>query len=350
MKKFLSISALLVAGAFGAYAQDLDSERGSGEYRPEIALTDEAGFKYWIKSYVPFHAALANSNPVWYGQHTGDFDNNHQLPDDENYMTVGTGEYSGTAVIPETVKIGECTFAVTRIGYGAFADCHDLEEVVLPGLLMDIRRGAFYGCTSLRRVRQAPISEDKYYGTVLYPDIFRGCTSLESADISTATLVFDGIFRDCPSLKHIIMQTDRRQLDALRNRNAGTLETITCLSPYPFEGKADFSELEYATTRIIVPEGCVSAYRAHPVFGRFAHIEEDGSASVDQALRDPEINVAHRGPYRQIDRRFRPGHRLRHGWPQGVRSQPGSSGIFGARPRCICCKDRLFHLKSHFLR
>lgn len=280
-KQFLTALTATALALGSVSAQDFDNV-GGGNYAPTIDHTAENGVKYWIRSYAPFRAAVGNSAPIWYSGHD-DVDCSG-MPEDYAYREAGTGEYSGVIEIPNNVHIGDCDYEVTRIGYAAFASCTELTEVTLPGTLWDIRRGAFYGCTALTEVRMLPRPESKYARIVLYPAVFEGCTALRKADLGDAYLVYDGIFQNCPNLEEVTTATDHDQLNAFADRTAGTLKTVNCTSAIP--GNASyaeppyFSETEFATTRIVVPDGALEAYRAHEVWGRFANIVEQSQSSV----------------------------------------------------------------------
>lgn len=61
--------------------------------------------------------------------------------------------YSGSVVIPETVKYNGTTYSVTSIEWRAFYNCIDLNSVVFPEALKKIGVEAFYNCENLNGVK-----------------------------------------------------------------------------------------------------------------------------------------------------------------------------------------------------
>lgn len=61
-------------------------------------------------------------------------------------------EYSGTVVIPETVRYGGNTYTVTRIGSDAFRDCKKLESITISKNISFISSYAFYNCKGLKEI------------------------------------------------------------------------------------------------------------------------------------------------------------------------------------------------------
>lgn len=297
MKKLLLTLIVTVVFCGVVSAQDIDREGVCAPFTPTIDLTAGNGVKYWIKSYAPFQVAVGNSAAIWYSGH--DAWDMLGLPEDNAYREAGTGEYSGKIDIANTVRIGDCDFEVTRIGYAAFASCTELTEVTLPGTLFDIRRGAFYGCTSLTEVLMLPRPDSKYARIVLYPAIFEGCTALRKVDLGDAYMVYGSIFQNCPALEEVTTSTDFSQLNAFAGRTEGTLKTINCISATPgdsqFLKEPYFSDAEFATTRIVVPDGSVAAYRAHAVWGRFENIVEQSQASVADVETSAGWQIARTG-------------------------------------------------------
>ena len=61
---------------------------------------------------------------------------------------------------------------VEKIGYGAFADCEALEEVVLHEGLYEIDSSAFENCENLSKINIPESATD------IAPDAFEGCDLL----------------------------------------------------------------------------------------------------------------------------------------------------------------------------
>jgi len=130
-----------------------------------------------------------------------------------------------TLIIPNSVQtIGEKAFAfcdglltlsignsVTSIGAAAFYHCVSLTEVQIPSNVKTIAnrtsskldgdyRGAFEGCTSLKKVTIGDNSSS-VTKTTIGSEAFQGCTSLESITIGrTVGTLGDNSFKDCTKL------------------------------------------------------------------------------------------------------------------------------------------------------
>lgn len=61
-------------------------------------------------------------------------------------------EYSGTVVIPETVRYGGNTYTVTKIGESAFNDCKKLESITISRNITLISKKAFFNCECLKEI------------------------------------------------------------------------------------------------------------------------------------------------------------------------------------------------------
>lgn len=58
-------------------------------------------------------------------------------------------EYRDSLIIPSSVIINNITYYVTAIGNNAFAECNNLESIILPNTITNIGDGAFQYCSSL---------------------------------------------------------------------------------------------------------------------------------------------------------------------------------------------------------
>ena len=188
--------------------------------------------------------------------------------------TPRTDIYAGQIFIPSTVKAGDKTYTVTRIGYAAFAGCSALEKLTLPETITEIWPGAFIKCTAMREIN-IPASV-----TTLQHGILWECSSLTSLDISGAGLVIlnflsDEPFMGCSSLSSLILPIDAR------NYNFEGLPEKCSLylnNPVPPGKYFSFSNHTYATSTLYVPENSIEAYRSHEEWGKFLNI-----AAAEQA-------------------------------------------------------------------
>ena len=305
MKRIILMMAVLGFGA-GLYAQDNDSPRAGGQYTQKVDFIDEAtGLKFSIKSYDPCTVALMSSGDLIMTSRPDD--NDHGYMDgyvDYGYMDMPKNEYSGDIVIPHQIKYGPTWFDVSRISYGSFNQCVNLTSVTLPRDLFDVRRGAFYGCTSLTEVKRGdvrphwPCMPDN---TIFYPDAFRGCTSLRKVDLTMAGWCWDGIFADCPNLEEVSLFTTGNQAKAFKGRTVPSLKKLILYS-YESDGLGTsdlelnfFFPEEYANTEVVVPKGQLAKYKAHFMWSGFQNIHEVGESSVDEIRAEPAWTLERHG-------------------------------------------------------
>lgn len=297
MKKYLLLIASLWAMcAYGqAPVQDGDSKM-PGSYTQSVDFADpETGLKFAIKSYDPCYMALMNSTDILMESRVLDLD---YYPDDEEYMNMPAGEYSGDIEIPDFVQHDITCFFLGRISYGAFSRCTGLTSVSIPQGVGDVRRGAFYGCTALREVRSQSENQRIQPGcAVFYPDVFRGCTSLQKVDLTMALDLIGGIFADCPALEEVTMFCHGNQANAFLGRQVPSLKKINLLAyafcpPAEYEANDGdpFFEEEYQNTVVSVPKDYIEQIRNHPLWGRFLNIvETDASERIVSSAEDTEL-------------------------------------------------------------
>ncbi len=105
--------------------------------------------------------------------------------------------YSGEIVVPQKIIYEGKTYAVTTIGYGAFADCGGLASVSMP-TVTTISDYAFFFCESLVSVSMPLV-------TTAGEHSFYGCISLTSVEMPSTTMIGNSAFGDCFSLKSVSM-------------------------------------------------------------------------------------------------------------------------------------------------
>lgn len=186
-------------------------------------------------------------------------------------------------------------FFVTRIMMGAFANCHGLTSVTLPGSLMEIRAGAFANCENLVTVDSRYIAPNF---TVIYPWAFKSCKSLKKIDLTFVkqTNPHGGhVFEDCPNLEEIIMTAEHDEFRMLTGRSSSSLKIIRLktLSPKPPRSSVTpgtFTKLEYHTAKLIVPNGSKELYQNLEPWCNFVNIyTEDEYAAVENITTGTEV-------------------------------------------------------------
>ena len=129
--------------------------------------------------------------------------------------------YTGSVVIPETVKYKGQTYSVTRIDFNAFRYCSGLTSVTIPNSVTFIGAYAFNDCSSLTSVTipnsVTTISEHAFsfcsgLTSVTIPNsvtsislfAFYGCSSLTSVTIpNSVTTIGRSAFEGCSSLTSV---------------------------------------------------------------------------------------------------------------------------------------------------
>lgn len=201
----------------------------------------------------------------------------------EGVDTIGYASFSRCVnlshiVIPTTLK-AICDFAFqydsalcidlvlpegfTTMGPIAFGDCVSLPSVTLPGTMTEVPDHAFRQCNSLAT---ATLGEGM---TTIGESVFVGCNTLNKVIIpSTMDSIRSWAFYD------------------------GEPDTIVlrCAVP-PALGNSVFSNYH---SILVVPCGSESAYRQHPVWGRFQNIIENCNGINDAEVNDIKV-YAHGG-------------------------------------------------------
>ena len=150
----------------------------------------------------------------------------------------GNTDIKTLVVIDEITKTpGPVSGYVETIGSNAFAQCTNLETVVLPSSVAWIGESAFNGCTKLKNLTLARstgwIGERAFAGcaalteielrkgmTVVKAGVFDGCTSLKTITVSgTVKTVEDGAFYGCTALTDVYYWGTDAEWDAI---NVGT--------------------------------------------------------------------------------------------------------------------------------
>ena len=116
--------------------------------------------------------------------------------DEKLYMLL---KYEGTlknVIVPSELE----GIPVVAIGDRAFIGNKEMESLILPDTVSQIRYEAFSGCSSLKTVR-LPKSVSRIYG-----EAFKDCTSLSELDLGDSlTLIDDSAFSGCTALECVTM-------------------------------------------------------------------------------------------------------------------------------------------------
>ena len=112
---------------------------------------------------------------------------------------IGFGSFAGCTNLTEVIFAKNSN--LEKIGSNAFDRCTSLTTVTIPEGVTSIGSSAFYGCTGLTSVT---IPEDV---TSISQDVFYGCTGLTSVTIpKSVASIGDGVFYDCTSLTTVVVE------------------------------------------------------------------------------------------------------------------------------------------------
>lgn len=174
---------------------------------------------------------------------SGDY--TYEMNSDSTITIVNYGGSEKNLIIPTDID----GYTVTRIGYGAFAECKSIETLTIPDGVVSIGDYSFSQATQLREINipESVASFGRYS--------FAGCNSLEKIKVpSRIRSLSYGAFFDCISLKEVILPEGLQTIGGTAFGNCRALEKIIFPSSLlSIEGNA-FSEC-VSLDNIVLPEG-----------------------------------------------------------------------------------------------
>ena len=221
----------------------------------------------------------------------------------EDHTFTDCGALTGTVTIPE---------GVISIGVEAFYGCNSITRVLLPESLIEIRTGAFDGCSHMTGTLSIPnavtfIDEMAFNGCRRLTGIrlgnsltrigyatFCGCRSIVRLDIpSNVTTIERFAFAEC---EHLTWITFPRALTSLGDAvftQCYELRGITCYATTPPElGNLVFDQVNN-NLQVLVPCGCIEAYRAHSDWSLFSNFGEVfGASLVVESINESQGTVS----------------------------------------------------------
>ena len=205
---------------------------------------------YYLET-VNFNATNCTSmgNAVWY------YESLRTLNIGDNVTNIPSGAFRGCTGLTD-VTIPN---SVTSIGGYAFYDCTGLTEVTIPNSVTSIGDYAFYNCSGLTGTLIIPNSV-----TSIGASAFYGCSGLTSLKIGSGVTNIEGrAFLFC--------------------NNIGTIYSYA--ENPPVISQTTFYDYIYGTEGIatsipvIVPCGCVDAYRNAQYWNRFTNIQQSSDCA-----------------------------------------------------------------------
>ena len=228
--------------------------------------------------------------------------------------------YSGDVVIPSSVTINGITIDVTEIDREAFSMCGGLTAVTIPASLSKIGYRAFYGCENLAKVtfekKDGALGFGYIQDNIRSPfkyETFQGC-NIETLIFGRPIFIiydvnYTGFILEKLGLypRHIIIPdgaNGRAIFSGLHNYadRGFVMSKVTIggnLTEYPTDLSEGyfgtiilrdgepwpcpvFSSSTYTSTKLLVPNGCVEAYKAADGWKNFLNISESGESGIEE--------------------------------------------------------------------
>lgn len=174
---------------------------------------------------------------------SGDY--TYEMNADSTITIINYGGSEKNLIIPSEID----GYSVTRIGYGAFAECKSIETLTIPDGVVSIGDYSFSQATQLREINipESVASFGRYS--------FAGCNSLEKIKVPNRIRSLSyGAFFDCISLREVILPEGLQTIGGTAFGNCRALENIIFPSSLlSIEGNA-FTEC-VSLESVVLPEG-----------------------------------------------------------------------------------------------
>ncbi|EPC4009199.1 leucine-rich repeat protein, partial [Flavobacterium psychrophilum] len=240
-------------------------------------------------------------------------------------------DFSGVAVIPETVAYNSKNYIVTAIGESAFVHCNNLTSVTIPNSVTTIGDASFARCSGLTSVTipnsVTAIGENVFGGcsgltSVTIPnsvitinrDAFAGCSGLTSVTIpnsvtsigneafarcsgltsvtipNSVTSIGYEAFADCSGLTSVTIPNSVTTIRENAFAGCRSLKTVNCHITSPLVINANvFGNITQSNCALNVPTGTQVAYQAAAVWRNFSPISggllSNHSFAIESALK-----------------------------------------------------------------
>jgi hypothetical protein len=135
--------------------------------------------------------SIFESNGIYYEINSSDTSNTVAVTDNPERYAL----YEGDIEIPATVTNEGIIYDVTSIGYHAFANCNNLNSIIIPESVTIIGTESFKHCTNLSSFKIPNTVKSIGYRA------FNGCTGLMSINIPNSVLsIGESAFSGCSNL------------------------------------------------------------------------------------------------------------------------------------------------------
>lgn len=169
----------------------------------------------------------------------------YEIIDDDNVKITNYNGSESEVVVPSVLD-GK---TVTKIGYGAFAECKSIEKVTIPDSISVIEAYAFSQCSNIQAIElpESITSIGKY--------AFAGNTSLKRVSIPKKIRSLSyGLFFDCTSLENVMLPEGVESIGSVAFGNCKSLSTMLLPSTLISIDSNTFSEC-VSLSSIVLPEG-----------------------------------------------------------------------------------------------
>ncbi|ELM3645116.1 leucine-rich repeat domain-containing protein [Flavobacterium psychrophilum] len=217
-------------------------------------------------------------------------------------------DFSGVAVIPETVAYNSENYAVTAIGESAFEHCNKLTSVTIPNSATTIGKDSFLGCSGLISVTipnsVTDIENGAFFScsgltsitipnsvTVIREGVFSACSGLISVTIpNSVTDIENFAFFSCFRLTSVTIPNSVTAIEERAFAECSSLRTVNCHITSPLVINANvFGNVTQSNCALNVPTGTQAVYQAAAVWRNFSPISgnllSNHSFAIESALK-----------------------------------------------------------------
>lgn len=187
--------------------------------------------------------------------------------------------------------------SANTIGYGAFANCECISELILSDNLSQIDGYAFAGCINLETIK---LPESLL---LLGENAFQGCSKLNHVNISKVDNINSSTFEDCVSLSDIQISSELRKIGSFAFKRTA-LETFTIPNSVMSVGEYVFSECSKLQT-LTIGNGIntISAplFAGCPVLNDLSFADGDNALSFSYTSGSPKFTSPHNPNYYSVN-------------------------------------------------
>lgn len=318
MNRFLNITVaciLMASSSSLAIAQ-------SNDEREVISYYDEVNKKYYHFEIDSETGGLIffDKSYEMLGAESGTYEGTINIPDYVEYndkqwtvtkIRAFIWSYSLNSVeIPGSVteiydSFNHCSVPTVKINNGnlhkidgAFNQCEDLKQIVLPESIQIINSSFYDNCLENIELPGSVVNAvwafnksndlkriDLNMINTVSDRSFSDCPKLEMVTVNSSTDYIDGCFNDCPLLNRVEIKTFQPGLKIKDSfNNCPAIKEVALWAEFiPFSDfENSFKDMDFANATLYIPEGNAEAYKQDPQWSRFGRIIDNLPAGVDE--------------------------------------------------------------------